>query len=156
MTLPGIWWLFRELENVYEWICSTTFAKKIVSCGNVQQPNTKPIPTPIHIPHTLHLHRITGATPLVTHGPQANPLPPEARAKNKLIMSQRVFQSTQCIPLIPRAAGRKCWLIWTGLGSPFFAKFTGGERERGAGEREAGDVKTRQEREGQRGTDRET
>lgn len=82
------------------------------------QPPVLPVVTVPLILKALHLHTITRATPLVTRGPQLHPLHPEAPAKNKLIMPQRVFQSTQCIPLVPGAAGRNYWLIWTGSGSP--------------------------------------
>lgn len=44
-----------------------------------------------HVVCTLHLHAITGATPLTTPRHQLHPLHPEAQAEKKLIMSQRVF-----------------------------------------------------------------
>lgn len=92
---------------------------------NKHQNKHPPMPTTFaaavttpHITHTTAPTHITGATPLVTPGPQLHPFHPKARAKNKLRMSQRVFQSTQCIPLVPGATGRNYWLILTGSGSP--------------------------------------
>ena len=113
-------------DNLYKRIyCTKNFFISVlgVCCQqNKHPPTPTTCATTVAMPlivHILHLHTITRATLLATQGPQLHPLHPEAQAKNKLIMSQRVFHSRQCILLISGAAGKKkYWLIWTGSGSP--------------------------------------
>lgn len=82
--------------------------------------------TPVHTSHAAYSTgtQSLGAAPFQTPtGPASTPPPPpphpEALAKNKLIMPQRVFRSTQCIPLIPGSSGEKILIDMDRIGKSF-------------------------------------